>query len=231
MKTSRSFSCAILFLSVVLTMALVPANAVKYQAGVNGGDSSYYNLGGSYAAGATVSHNDVITVAGSNVTESFTYYYPGGAKYSRFFWIDIFSGSSWNFTSNLFFVISTGLKAGDPIFSNWTNMTVMGPQSGPCGGTARQVVAMGYIRSQEIVQAHWDTSTGILCDYQATDPIRGTLLTMQMTNTTLWIASSGSDVFTIAVEVSSFLGVPLLVLIVFVYVRRRRRRRYQKSPK
>jgi hypothetical protein len=231
LRTSRSIPYAILILAVILTIALAPAHAVKYQTGVNNGDSSYYNLGGSYAAGTNVTRAVVVGVVGSNITESFTYYYAGGAKYSRFFWIDVFSGSSWNFTSNLFFVIATGLRSGDPIFSNWTNMTVMGPQSSPCGGTARQVDSMGYIRNHEIVQARWDTLTGILCDYQVNDPFRGTLLTMQMTNTTLWTASSGSDVFTTAVEVSSFLGVPLLVLIVFVYVRRRRRRRYQKPSK
>jgi hypothetical protein len=225
LKASRSIASAILFLGVLLSISVIsPVHAVKYQTGVNVGDSTYYNLGGSDAGGATAAHANVISVVGTNVTESFTYYYPGGGRLSRFFWIDIFSGSSWNFTSNFFFVISMGLQGGDPIFSSWINMTVMGPQSGACAGASRQVDSMGYIRTTQIIVAHWDKSTGLLCDYQTTDSSGGTFA-MTTTNTTLWSSATASDVFTTAVEVTSFLGVPLLVLIVFVYLRRRRRRR------
>jgi hypothetical protein len=181
-----------------------------------------YSLSGYYAFNTNNAQMRVLSVAGTQVTASFTGHPASGLTLGKM-WIDIFTGQSSNFTSNLFdFIVASGLKQGDPIFNNWTNITILN-QFNNCGGQARSTVSTRYVREGQVVQIAWDQNTGVMCSYSATDS-RGSLV-FSLDNSTLWSSPSSLDTFAIAAGVSAVLGLPLVVLIVLVYLRRKRARK------
>jgi hypothetical protein len=209
------------------TVFFPSVSGVKYDPALKTGDSGMYSLFGNYALGTIYAQIKVVSVAGTNVTLNLTDYpTPGFANGGGVMWVDVFSGQSNNSSSTLFFAVAAGLSLGDAIFNGWT-VRVLGVQPQPCGGQSRQLVGTQYTASSgEVVNAAWDQSTGILCNYGGNDQ-RGGVLGLALDNTTLWspVSASAQDELTTAFEITTFLGAPLVVLIVFVYMRRRRRKR------
>ena len=206
-----------------------PGHALSYRPGVKKGDSAYYNVSASYTVGQPVSKMNVLSVIGTNVSASFFGFYPDGGVPTGFS-IDVFTGQSYNFTSNFFFVIAAGLLPGDPIFNNWTNLTILGPtQTFPCGGVSRVQVGAQFTRWGQSVRLAWDQATGAMCGYTASDSSR--FLNVIMINSTFWtLVSPPVDTFAVAAEITSVIGLPLLVIVLFVYFRRIRARKPKPPP-
>lgn len=208
-------------LGVFLSASLIfPAFGVKYTPGLQAGVSAFYSLSGTYgyAPSEPVTQMKVLSVIGTNVSASFSNFFPDG-QVSPDFWIDVFSGQGGNSSSNFFFAAASGLRVSDPIFNGWP-VTINGQQSSVCGGVSRQVVSASFIRNYQRVSAIWDQSTGALCSYGANNDRGGTLLLI-MTNTTLWSPSTRIDPYVIA-DIFAVAGLPLVGLVVFIYVRRKR---------
>ncbi len=214
-------------LGVFLSASLVfPAFGVKYTPGLQAGVSAFYSLSGNYGyvLSEPVTQMKVLSVSGTNVSASFSNFFPDG-QVSPDFWIDVFSGQSANSSSNFFFAAASGLRFSDPIFNGWS-ITISGEQSLLCGGVSRQVVSAQFSRNGQSVVVIWDQSTGALCRYGAgnNQGARALSVSMTMTNTTLWGPSATVDPFVIA-DIFAVAGLPLVALVVFIYVRRRRTRR------
>ena len=210
--------------AIILSIGLVsPALGVSYSTGLEPGDTIMYSLSGSDRLGTNNTQIKVLSVTGTRVTVNFTDYPPSGFP-SGSMWIDVFDGGSSAPSSNLFYAVASGLKLGDPIFNNW-NVTIVSQQSNTCGGQSRPLVYTQYQRQGQFVQAAWDQSTGVMCNYSATDPGGNSGLGFTLVNATMWSSGAQVDAFTIAAEVSAALGLPLVVLILFVYFRKRKARR------
>lgn len=212
----------------MLQSSLWPAHAVgAYHSGLKSGDSAYYELSGSYGFYPSMpeTHMTVLGVTGTNISAGFTDFFPDGPLSPNVYWLDVFTGEVRNVSSNVFFAVTPGLILYDPIF-NGGQIKISNTQSILCGGVSRTIVTAQFSNSGQTVQIGWDQDTGVMCRLNATDQNQFGFLQMAMKNTTLWgSASAPSDVFTIAANISAFLGLPLVALIVFVYYRRRRPRR------
>jgi len=207
----------IMFGSLVL-----PGHALSYKPGVKAGDSAYYSVSATYTVGQPVSRMSVLSVIGTNVSASFFGFYPDGGLPNGFS-IDVFSGQTTNSTSNFFFVIAAGLLTGDPIFNNW-NITVAGQSNLTCGGVSRPAVGAQFTRTGQSIRLAWDQATGAMCGYTGQDN-RGVLF-VNMINSTFWTpVSAPIDTFAVAAEITSAIGLPLLVIVLFVYFRRRQARK------
>ena len=185
--------------------------------------SAFYSLSGNYGyvLSEPVTQMKVLSVSGTNVSASFSNFFPDG-QVSPNFSIDVFSGWNGNSSSNFFFAAASGLQLSDPIFYGWS-ITINSQQSLQCGGVSRQVVSAQFSRNGQSIVVIWDQSTGALCRYNAGNNQGGRALfvSMAMTNTTLWSPSSLVDPFVIA-DIFAVAGLPLVGLVVFVYVRRKR---------
>jgi len=224
LRPARVVACAVLVLGVVLSASLVfPAMGVQYTPGLQAGESAFYSLSGNYGyvLSEPVTQMKVLSVSGTNVSASFSNFFPDG-HVSPSFWIDVFSGLDTNSSSNFFFAAASGLRVSDPIFNGWP-ITISGQQSLLCGGVSRQAMSAQFFRNGESVTVIWDQSTGALCRYGANNN-RGGSVFLTMTNSTLWGPSAAVDPFVIA-DIFAVAGLPLLGLVVFVYVRRKRTRR------
>ena len=210
---------------LVVTMfgsLVLPGHALSYKPGVKAGDSAYYSVSATYTVGQPVSRMSVLSVIGTNVSASFFGFYPDGGLPNGFS-IDVFSGQTTNSTSNFFFVIAAGLLTGDPIFNNW-NITVAGQSNLTCGGVSRPAVAAQFTRTGQSIRLAWDQATGAMCGYTGQDN-RGVLF-VNMINGTFWTpVSAPIDTFAVAAEITSAIGLPLLVIVLFVYFRRRQARK------
>jgi hypothetical protein len=215
---------AVLILAILLASLVSPGSSfIIYSTGLKPGDTVMYSLSGSYKSNTNNAQMRVLSVTGTQVTANFTSYPASGFTLGKM-WIDIFTGQSSNFTSNLFdFVVASGLKTGDPIFNNWTNITILS-QFDTCGGLSRPTIYTRYGREGQLVQISWDQNTGVMCSYSAMDP-SGRGLGFSLDNTTLWSSPTSLDTFAVAAEVSAALGLPLVVLIVVVYFRKKRARK------
>jgi hypothetical protein len=216
-------------IAIMLLESFAPpvfAPAVSYITPLKANDSAFYLLSGNYGfiPSQPVTQMKVLRVSGTNISASFINFFPDGRLSPNGFWIDIFSGQSYNFTSNLFFAISAGLQRDSPIFNNWNNITVAAQQTLTCGGATRAFVGIGFNRYGQSVHAAWDQATGVLCGYTADDSQRGSL-SMSMINTTLWGSQTNRgapDPITLGAEISAILGLPLVAIIMFVYFRKKR---------
>jgi hypothetical protein len=218
-------ACAALALGLLLSATIAPhASAINnYLPGLRAGDSAYYSLSGSYGFNQSVTKMRVSDVSGTTrVIASFTGFFPDSYTQSEVFWVDVFSGQSYNSTSNFFFAVATGLQSNDPIFEPSSIKITAGPGPLTCGGASRQLVYSQFARSGQSVTIFWDQKTGAMCSYSVIDG-RGTLR-LSMVNTTLWSNTPLTDPFTTAAEISAALGAPLVVLIVLVYFRKKRAR-------
>ena len=218
----------VMFLAAALVVMLsgtlvLPGHALSYRPGVKAGDSAYYSVSATYTIGQPVSKMNVLSVTGTNVSASFFGFYPDGGLPSNGFSFDVFSGQSYNSTSNFFFVIAAGLLTGDPIFNN-SNITIAGQSTITCGGVSRQAVGAQFTRAGQSARLAWDQVTGAMCGYTGSDN-RG-IVNVYMVNGTFWApVSPPVDAFAVAAEISSAVGLPLVVIVLFVYFRRRRARR------
>jgi hypothetical protein len=228
-------------MTIGMTCIMLPAffsSAVavpSYRSGLKLGDSAFYDLSGTYgfSPGKPVTQMSVRAVAVTNITASFSGFYPDGLSSANVYWIDVFTGQIRNASSNLFFAVTPGLLVADPIF-NGQNVKITSQQTTQCGGATRQMVSVQFTRSYQNVAVGWDQSTGALCRLNLSDlnnQVRS--LSMSMKNTTLWGPDSGTfDPFSplvIAANVSAAVGLPLLALVLFVYFRRVRVRRKGRS--
>lgn len=221
---TRSLSLLAIGLVVILFGSIVfPAHAVSFTPGVHKGDSAYYSVrtdSPTYVVGGSVSKMNVLSVAGTNVSASFFSFYPDGGISPNQFSVDVFTGAIYNSSSNFFFVIAANLPGGSPIFDGWT-VTLQGPNTITCGGVPRQAVGAQFFRNLQNVRLAWDQATGAMCGYTAADN-RGTIF-VSMINGTFWAPPAPPlDAFAVAAEISSAIGLPLLVIVLFVYFRRRR---------
>jgi hypothetical protein len=208
---------------ILLGTLVLPGHALNYRPGVKAGDSAYYSVSAGYTVGQPVSKMTVLGVTGTDVSASFFGFYPDGGLPNGFS-VDVFSGQTTNSTSNFFFVIAAGLKTGDPIFNNWNNITVAGQSGITCGGVPRPAVGAQFTRAGQIVRLAWDQATGAMCGYTSQDN-RGVIF-VNMMNGTFWApVSTPIDTFAVAAEISSVIGLPLVVIVLFVYFRRRRARK------
>jgi hypothetical protein len=221
-----------LVVGIVLLASLVPPgfSAVRYYPGLKDGETAYYSLSGTYGYSQPVTQMSVLRVSGTNVTVSFFNFYPDGRLQPNI-WIDVFSGQRYNFTSTFFFAIAAGLHLYDGIFNQWSNVTIVreGPTSA-CGGGSRLGVGSQFLSfsTGQQISAIWDEATGALCSYGATDFQGGRSLNLNMVNSTIFAspANPGTvDPYTVAAEISAFLGLPLVAIILFVYFRRKRVRK------
>jgi hypothetical protein len=222
--------------------SLFPAGVAvsSYHAGLKPGDKAFYDLSGTYgfSPGQPVSQMSVSAVAGTtNITASFSGFYPDGATSSTVHWIDVFSGQVGdqvrNDSSNLFFAASPGLLVGDPIFNN-VGVQITSQQSTLCGGATRQIVSVQFTRVYQHVAVGWDQNTGALCTLSLSDlNNRARNLGMTMKNTTLWNPDSTTPdpfgPFVVAANLTAALGLPLVALIIFVYFRGTRARKRARS--
>ena len=175
----------------------------------------------------------VLSVTVTNITASFSGFYPNGLVASTAYWIDVFSGQIRNASSNLFFAVTPGLLVADPVFNGQT-IKITSQQTTQCGGATRQMVSVQFTRSYQNVAAGWDQGTGALCRLNLNDlNNQARNLSMTMKNTTLWGPDSGTpDPFgplVIAANVSAAVGLPLLALVIFVYIRKGRVRRKERA--
>jgi hypothetical protein len=219
-------------LGVVLSASLVfPALGVRYTPGLLAGESAYYSIIGNYGYIPTepVTQMKVLSVTGTtNVTASFVNFFPDG-HISPDFWIDVFTGQRYNASSPFYFAVASGLKPGDPIFNNWSNVTILGAQAFTCGGVSRSTVGTEYHPPYgAIVRVIWDQSTGVLCSYSLNEFSSGKMIQLNMINSTIWNPPVAVDPFTIGAEISILFGLPLVAIVMFVYFRRRRAKRYEK---
>ncbi|HEV2119773.1 MAG TPA: hypothetical protein VGS11_06695 [Candidatus Bathyarchaeia archaeon] len=225
MRSPRSIPLiAALFVAILFGTLVLPSYASSYRPGVKVGDSAYYSVTTipAYPVGQSVTRMSVQSVTGTIVNASFFGFYPDGGVPAGFS-IDVFSGQSYNSTSNFFFVIASGLKSGDPIFNNW-NITVAGQSDLSCGGVTRPAVGAQFTRAGQSVRLAWDQATGAMCGYTGQDN-RGALY-VNMINSTFWTpVQAPIDTFTVAAEISSVIGLPLVVIVLFVFFRRRRARK------
>lgn len=222
MRSSGSILITALFVATLIGTLVPPAHALSYRPGVKAGDIAYYSVSATFTVGPPVTRMSVLSVTGTIVSASFFSFYPDGGVPSGFS-IDVFSGQSDNSTSNFFFVIASGLLKGDPIFNNW-NITVAGQSTLSCGGVSRDAVGAEFTRAGQSIRLAWDQATGAMCGYTGSDN-RGVLF-VNMINSTFWTPISAPiDTYAVAAEISSAIGLPLLVIVLFVYFRRRRARR------
>jgi hypothetical protein len=216
-------------LAIILLGSFAPpvfAPAVAYTTPLKPNDSAYYLLTGNYGfiPSQTTTQMKVLRVSGTNISASFVNFFPDGHLSPYGFWIDIFSGQTYNFTSNFYFAVAAGLQRDSPIFNNWINITVAAEQTYACGGSNRALIGIRFTRWGQTVQATYDQATGALCGYNSDDPQRGNLH-LNMINTTLWgsqLNRGAPDPLTIGAEISAILGLPLVAIIVFVYFRKKR---------
>ncbi len=145
----------VLALSGIVLSSLFPAGvAVTYRPGLKRGDIAFYDLTGNYgfSPGNPETQMSVSDVTGTNITASFSEFYPDGPSSSTVYWIDVFSGQVRNATSNLFFAVTPGLLVADPIF-NVGNLKITSQQTTQCGGATRQMVSVQFrsagIRARE----------------------------------------------------------------------------------
>jgi len=216
----------------VFASFIPPGFALTYYTPLKPGDSAYYSISGNfgYIPGDPVTQMRVLSVSGTNVTASFTNFFPDG-RIAPNFWIDVFSGQRYNSTSTFFFAITPGLQVHDPVFNTWGNVTIVAQNTLGCGGYNRQAVGAQFLLLSGgtgfTIRLAWDMTTGALCGYSYGPDSQGRTLGLSMLNTTLWGpgATRALDPFTVGAEVSAFLGLPLLAVIMFVYFRGTRRKR------
>jgi hypothetical protein len=227
---------AVLILGVLLSTSLVfPAVGVKYYPGLQAGNSAFYSISGNYGYIPTVpvTQMKVLSVSGTNASVSFVNFFPDG-HISPNFWIDVFSGQRYNFTSLFFFVVASGLQKGDGIYNGWSNVTIVAADTSICGGVARATVGTQFLffGTDQQVRLAWDQATGLLCGYSIIDQNgSGKSLGLSMINSTIWSQpATAVDPFTVGAEISALLGLPLVAIILFVYFRRKRAKRYERPP-
>ena len=215
--------------------SLSPASLAvpSYYAGLKQGDSAYYDLSGSYGFSSSqpVTKMNVLSVFGTNITASFSGFYPDGLASTNQYWEDVSTGQVRNASSNFFFAVTPGLTIYDPIFTSGTNFKVTSVATTQCGGATRQIVSVQFTRAYQSVSVGWDQNTGAVCRLTLTDLNSPRNLSMTMTNTTLW-GSGSPDPFAsyvIVANVTAALGLPLVALVVFVYFRGSRARKKKRS--
>ena len=216
-------------------MSLFPPGVAvsSYYAGLKQGDGAFYDLSGSYGFSSSqpVTKMNVLSVFGTNITASFSGFYPDGLASTTDYWEDVSSGQVRNASSNFFFAVTPGLLIYDPIFTSGTNFKVTSVATTQCGGASRQVVSVRFTRVSQNVAVGWDQNTGVVCSLTLTDQYSARNLSMTMSNTTLW-GSGSPDPFAsyvIVANVTAALGLPLVALVVFVYFRGSRARKKKRS--
>jgi len=224
MRPLRVLFAITALLAIVFTALGPSAVAVAYRSDLKHGDLAWYSRSGSgaYSLGAPTLQVVVLNVTGSTVYGNFTNYFSDGYVNSTVFWVDYLLG--YTNARDLLFVTGTGLRVGDPVYQGQTsNITQV--QSLSCGGIQRNVDIAFNPLSSAGVRIGWDQATGMMCNFFLQDSSGFQYLTMS--NTTLWSSTSPppTNAFLTAFAVSSFLGVPLVVLVILAYFRRRRSRR------
>ena len=229
MRSASVLTVATLVLGLTILASFIPSGfALTYYTPLKRDDSAYYAISGNfgYIPGQPVTQMKVLSVSGTNVTASFTNFFPDG-RIAPNFWIDVFSGQRYNSTSTFFFAVTPGLQVHDPIFNTWGNVTIVAQNTLGCGGYNRPAAGAQFlIFGGPTIRLAWDEATGALCGYSYDDS-QGRSLSLSMLNTTLWGpgATRALDPFTVGAEISAFLGLPLLAVIMFVYFRGTRRKR------
>lgn len=238
MRSLISTLIVILSLTSIVLTSLLPAGvaAPVYRAGLKPGDSAFYDLSGTYGFNLAQPETqmNVLAVAGAtNITASFSGFYPDGPSSSNVYWMDVFSGQARNASSNIFFAVTPGLLVADPIFNSGP-LKITSQQSTQCGGATRSMVSVQFTKYPQNVVVGWDQSTGALCRLTLSDQNnQAKNLGMTMKNTTLWSPDTTTPdpfgPFVVAANLTAALGLPLVALIIFVYFRGTRARKRARS--
>src|SRR6266700_4645373 len=225
----RVFAAIVLFVSILSLFH--PGLALTYTTNLTAGDQASYALAGTYGfyPSQPSTQLNILSVSGTNVTAGFTQFFPDGILTSNVYWVDIDSGTIRNASSTILFAVAPGLQFNDPIYNGW-NIKIKEEQTISCGGAARQIEITEfypYVNGQTYtVRIGWDQNTGIMCRYISANSDQSRVLSMGMSNTTLWSPTPPApDPFAILADVSAAIGLPLIVLVVYVYYRKRRARK------
>jgi len=179
----HGFSALILLHAIALS-AVQPVQAAGYVPGLALGQSATFSVSGPLSEGVVRTEMQVVRIEGANLTVSFTDYFENEAGPTDSFWIDLATGSG---NSGAFrFAIGANLSLGDPLYQN-SQATILRTEVVPCGSGDRSTnyaEIAGEVPGQ-IVVAHWDRTTGIMCNLRKTNQ-DGQYFYHNMTATSLW---------------------------------------------
>jgi hypothetical protein len=170
---------------IVLSTLVVSSSAADYtKVGVKAGDTADYKIVSSNPKmNGAVIHASIQKVEGTVVTINGSVHYTNGTVQAEFISGDISLGQN----SSYYFLICANLTRGDPIYVD-SKMNITETASMSVLGVSREV---NHLSSSSILgrfDVYWDKLSGLMTRLEASS--WGFQITIAITSTSLWIASS-----------------------------------------